>query len=147
MTEIPPPYGATPSCDFASQYKRVLKAAGCRTQVELASFLETERSDISAVRRRKTIPIDWLVTLFEKKRTNPNWIYCGTGAKSLPPAAVGSVMPSVITIPEIRPPEQCSAQDLVNELVRRALRDQDIESVKKELAAVWRPAKKGRPNV
>ena len=145
MPRISSPNGATQPWDFSSQYKRVLKAAGCRTQAELASFLEVERSDISAVTRRKVIPIGWLVTLFEKKHTNPNWIYCGKGAKSLPPADAGSVMPSVISIPKIRPPEECSAQDLVNELVRRALHDQDIDAVKKELAAVWRSVKKNMP--
>ena len=121
MTEDIAPYGAMPSSDFASQYRRICEAAACRTQAELADFLGIRQSGISDAMRRNVIPSDWLITLLEKKRINPNWIRYGNGAKYLAPADSVQAMPHVARVTEVRPPEECSAQELFNELVRRAL--------------------------
>ncbi len=125
MAETPPPCDFTPQSDFASQFRRVFEAAGCATQVELAAFLGIRQSSISDAKRRKGVPSDWLVKLLEKKRINPDWIRCGTGAKHLVPADSGQGRRHVARIVEIRPPQECSAQELVNELVRRALQETD----------------------
>ena len=45
----------------------------------------------------------------------------------------------VATITEIKPPKQCSAQDLVDELVRRALQKKDSSEIADEVASSWRP--------
>ena len=142
MTEDARPYGATPDTSFESQYKRVFEAAECRTQVQLAALLDIQQSSISDAKRRKNIPADWRMKLFEKKRINPEWILCGQGAKYLVPADSGQSLPHVVKVVEIRPPVECSAQDLFNELVRRALQPLDTEAVQKEVAATWTSVKK-----
>lgn len=86
------------------------------------------------------MPSEWLVKLFEKKRINPEWIRLGTGAKYLKTNAK-SELPHVVKIVEVRPPEECSAQDLVNELVRRAMLPLDVGAVQNEVASTWVPAK------
>ena len=83
MTEIPSHYGQEPSTDFEAQYFRVFEAAGCKTQVELASFLEITQSSISDAKKRKSIPPDWLLKLLDKKWINPGWIRSGLGNKTI----------------------------------------------------------------
>ncbi len=63
------------SSAFDAQYQRVLEAAECRTQVELADFLEVRQSSVSDAKRRQSIPAEWRVKLYEKNRINPDWIY------------------------------------------------------------------------
>ena len=139
MTENPALYGAVPPNDFESQYSRVFEVAECRTQLELAAFLDIRQSSISDAKRRKSVPSEWLVKLFEKKRINPEWIRCGTGAKLLVPAEPEQSKPHVVRVTEVRPPQECSSQDLINELVRRALQGTDIEALQKAVADSWLP--------
>ena len=139
MTEITTPYGPAPRSYFESQYNRVLEIAECRTQVELAAVLEVRQSSISDAKRRQFVPPDWLMTLFEKKRTNPEWIRLGIGAKYLDPAETAEAMPHMAKVVEVRPPQECSAQDLFNELVRRALQQPDITAIQKQVADSWLP--------
>ena len=119
MTEDALSYGNPPQLDFESQYKRIFEAAGCRTQVELAAFLNIRQSSVSDAKSRKAVPSDWLMTLFEKKRVNPDWVLTGQGSRYLRPADDDAT--TTIRITEIRPPEQSTAQELVTELVRRSL--------------------------
>ncbi len=140
MTETPAPYGRVPQSDFESQYRRVFEAAECRTQVELATFLEIRQSSISDAKRRKSVPSDWLEKLFEKRRINPEWLRYGTGAKNLVLSGAEQSMPHIVRVTEVRPPHECSAQELFNELVRRALQEPDIKAIQKAVADSWLPA-------
>ncbi|MDL2279172.1 helix-turn-helix domain containing protein [Desulfovibrio sp. OttesenSCG-928-G11] len=142
MTETPYPYGSAPQADFESQYRRVFEAAECRTQVALAELLEIKQSSISDAKRRKSIPSDWRVKLFEKKRVNPEWILYGEGTKYLISADEQQGLPHVVRVTEVRPPQECSAQELFNELVRRAMSEPNIEAIRKDVAASWFPVKK-----
>lgn len=128
--------------DFENALKRVFEAAECRTQVELADFLQVRQSSVSDAKRRKSIPAEWVVKLFNKKRISPDWILYGEGGKHLGPVDAEQCKPHVVRIMETKPPEECSAQDLVNELVRRALQPLDIEETQKQVAATWFPVKK-----
>ena len=65
---------------------RVIEAAGCRTDVELAAFLGTKQSLISDARRRNTVPAEWLIVLLRLKKINPDWILTGQGPRCLEPA-------------------------------------------------------------
>lgn len=101
--------------------KRFFEAAGCRTQVELAEFLGIRQSSISDAKKRKSIPSDWLLTLWRKKSVNPDWILWEQGARSLQSIdCVESDAPTTIYIKEVRPPEECSVEELIVEVVRRA---------------------------
>ena len=142
MTETPYPYGSAPQSDFESQYRRVFAAAGCRTQAELATLLNIRQSSISDAKKRQNIPAEWRVKLFEKKRINPEWILYGEGAKYLIPVDEQQVLPHVVRVTEVRPPQECSAQELFNELVRRAMSEPDIKAIRKDVAACWFSVKK-----
>ena len=124
MTENPAPYGPGPSPDFDSQYARVFQAAECRTQVELADFLEIRQSSISDAKRRKAIPSEWLIKLFDKKRINPEWLRMGIGGKfvqiSLEDEAKAA---TIVHAVKYRPPEDCTTDELFAELVRRVLKN------------------------
>ncbi|MFR8275614.1 MAG: helix-turn-helix domain-containing protein [Desulfovibrio fairfieldensis] len=101
--------------------QRFFEAAGCRTQTDLAKFLDISQSSISDAKRREVIPAEWLLKLLRNRGVNPDWILTGEGVHYLRSAEPGeSAFPAERVI-EIRPPEQCSAQELINELVRRAL--------------------------
>ena len=121
MTEIPAPYGNTSSPDD-TLLARIFEAAECSTQVELAKLLSIKQSSISDAIRRNSIPSDWLVKLFCLKRINPEWVITGLGPKHLAPTS-SEASTHVVHLTRTRPPKDCSTQELINELVRRALRD------------------------
>ena len=56
---------------------------------------------------------------------------------------------SVVRITEVRPPEVCSAQELFNELARRALPESDIEEtlINEDFCFLARKASSGRSEV
>ena len=58
--------------------ERLLQAAECRSQVELADFLGIRQSAISDAKRRGIIPADWLHFLQKTKGIRPEWILSGT---------------------------------------------------------------------
>lgn len=84
MTEIPPVYG-NPT-EAAAQLARIFEATGCRTQLELAAFLDIRQTALSAATRRGKIPADWLITLLCVRGINPAWIMSGIGPKFLAPS-------------------------------------------------------------
>lgn len=99
---------------------RVFEIAGCRTQTELAEFLGISQSAIADAKKRGRIPSDWLLTLWRRKGANPDWILTGQGSKGLQPTdASGIVKAPAIYITEIRPPEECSIEELVTEIIHR----------------------------
>ena len=120
MSENLPAYG-TPETDFEMQWLRLLEAAGCATQGGLAKILDITPVALAAARRRKAVPAEWLLALLRLRGVNPDWILTGLGPE-LPGPAVGPASAMTHSI-ETRPPARCSAQELVNELVRRALAD------------------------
>ncbi len=122
MTETPLPYGTSPQSDFESQYSRILEAAGCRTQVELAAVLDVRQSSIPDAKRRQSVPSDWLMKLFEKKRINPEWIRTGLGGRVVQTTdEAGRELPA-FTVTERRPAEDCTTDELLAEIMRRALK-------------------------
>lgn len=100
--------------------ERFFEAVGCRTQLEVAQFLGIRQSSISDAKKRNALPSDWLLTLLQKKSVNPDWVLYGVGSKFLQPADKEAGT-EVVYVTERRPSEECSAQELVNELVRRAM--------------------------
>ena len=108
---------------WTSRLARVFEAAGCRTQTELAAFLGVRQSSISDAKKRGSIPADWLLTLLWKTWINPIWVLTGQGTRTLQPAenaeSVGEVsVPIVVRCP----PPDCTTDELVQEIVRRAVR-------------------------
>lgn len=103
-----------------SALDRVFQLTGSSTQVDLADLLRIKQSSISDAKKRNAIPAEWLIKLLRLKGVNPEWILTGLGPKKLGPAS-GEPATHVIYLTEFTPPKECSAQDLVNELVRRAL--------------------------
>ena len=93
--------------------QRFFEAVECRTQAELAEFLDAKK--------RKTIPPDWLLTALRKKGIRPDWILTGQGTRMLQSCdGMGMVVPLHVPILEIRPPEECTMEELMVEIFRRA---------------------------
>ena len=69
--------------DFQSAYQRILEATGLRTQSELAAELGIRQSNISDAKRRNSIPVQWLLSLFDKHALNPAWVRTGEGVPYL----------------------------------------------------------------
>lgn len=124
MTEISLPYGELPQTDFESQYRRVLQAAQCRTQAELAAVLDIRQAFISDARKRRAVPSDRLITLLEKKDINPEWIRAGTGNKVLQASdKTDNDAPVFFTALKRRPLQECTIDELLTEIVRCALKN------------------------
>ena len=122
MTEVPAPYGRAALCD-PSALSRVFEAAGCRTQSELAEFLGVRQSSISDAKKRGSVPADWLLTLLCKKWINPTWVLTGQGARMLQPSEHITSVPEKSAPIVVRcPPHDCTTDELVQEVVRRAVR-------------------------
>ena len=104
---------------FDKQLERIHHAAGTRTQSQLAAFLGIRQSSVADAKKRQSIPAEWLLQLLRQKGVNPDWILSGQGSRLLAPTDVSNTLP--VYIKEVRPPEACTAQELVTELVRRSL--------------------------
>jgi hypothetical protein len=65
------------SIGFGDAMERIKKVTGCRTQVQLAEYLDIRQSSISDAKRRCSIPSAWLLRLMFKTNTNPLWILHG----------------------------------------------------------------------
>lgn len=102
--------------------ERVFGITGCHTQNELAELLGIKQSSISDAKKRNAIPAEWLIKLLRLKNINPEWVLSGIEPKYLGPASGEDPPPEIVYVKEIRPPSNCPAQELVNELVRRAMR-------------------------
>jgi Bacteriophage CI repressor helix-turn-helix domain. len=102
---------------------RIFLVSGCRTQSDLARMLGIRQSSISDAKRRKSIPPEWLLKLLRLTNVHPDWILTGSGPRYMLPSETEAPAKEAHTvrIVETRPPEGCSSQDLINELVRRAL--------------------------
>lgn len=109
----------------AAALERIRAVTGCRTQTGLADFLGISQSSVSDAQRRGIIPVQWLLKLLRGQGINPDWVLTGEGARCLRPDEADGSPLRVVRVPEIRPPEHCSAQELVNELVRRALAEKE----------------------
>ncbi len=121
MSDTPFPKSSVEN--FDAQYQRILEAAESRTQVELASFLEIRQSSISDAKRRQSIPCEWLIKLFEKKRINPDWIRTGMAGKTLQTVEGEAIQSSAtIRVIEHRPAKNCTTDVLLAELARRILK-------------------------
>ena len=127
---------------FDQQMERIQQMTGTRTQLELANLLGIRQSSVSDAKRRGIIPVRWLDTLRRLKSVNPDWILYGVGSQYLAPADVEQLLPHVVKITEIKPPKECSALDLFRELVKRALKEDDLEAIGQEVAATWLPVEK-----
>lgn len=124
---------------FNEQMERIRQMTGTRTQIQLADLLGIRQSSVSDAKRRGIIPIRWLDTLRRLKNINPDWVFYGVGAQYLAPADVEQLLPHMAKITEIKPLEGCSALDLFRELVKRALKEDDLGAIGKEVAATWLP--------
>lgn len=96
--------------------KRFFEASGCRTQMELAEFLDIQQSTVSDAKKRGAIPAEWLVKLLHAKHINPDWILTGEGTRYLVPADKKPLV-------EKETLDEYPCQSLVNELVERAIGD------------------------
>lgn len=104
--------------------QRVYEAVGCRTQVELAQFLGIRQSSISDAKRRKAIPADWLLKILREKGISPDWILTGEGPRTMQAAGYATAEPSWPAYTTgIRSLKECSTEELLTEIVRRALKN------------------------
>lgn len=109
-----------PIPEFAEAMSRIQHVTGCRTQSELAKFLGSRQSSIADAKKRGAILVEWLVKLLRLRAINADWILTGDGARQLKPSSCDypeTVTPSPVYIKEIRPPQECSTEDLVVEIV------------------------------
>lgn len=96
--------------------KRFFEAAGCRTQMELAQFLDIQQSTVSDAKKRGAVPAEWLVKLLHARHINPDWVLTGEGSRYLVPADKEPIV-------EKEHLDDYPCQSLVTELVERALED------------------------
>lgn len=114
-----------PDVSFEAQFMRVFEAAECKTQAALADVFEIKQSSVSDAKRRKSIPAEWLLKLFNKKCINPEWIRTGQGGKVL--QAVDEIeRKKIVAIKEItyRPAKECTTDELLAEIIRRVLKEE-----------------------
>ena len=75
---------------FDEQMERLFHSTKARTQAELAAVLGITQPSLSDAKKRKAIPADWLVTLMQTMRVNPEWIITGMGEAYLDIARAGN---------------------------------------------------------
>ncbi|WP_083522031.1 helix-turn-helix domain-containing protein [Desulfovibrio fairfieldensis] len=99
---------------------RVFEAAGCRTQVELADFLGIKQSSIALAKKKGRVPAEWLLTLWRKRRVNPDWVLKGLEAKFLQPTDCAEcVQLKHVCVKQVLSPYEYSFEELMAEIVSR----------------------------
>jgi hypothetical protein len=121
MVEPSTPHGDTPQSEFVLRYDRILAATGCRTHSDLARMLGIKQAAVSDVKRRKSIPAEWLLNLFEKMGINPEWIRSGSGGCFLRIAnqACGKTPTAATPTSQL---DGCTTEELLAEIARRMLK-------------------------
>ncbi|MDR1489182.1 MAG: helix-turn-helix domain containing protein [Desulfovibrio sp.] len=110
----------TPHDDAELRFSRVLEAAGCQTQTELAAFFDIRQSSVADAKKRGSVPPDWLVKLVLYKLIHPHWVLTGEGPRMLQPVdAMAMPLPKLVY--RVKPPEDCTVEELVTEVIRRSL--------------------------
>ena len=66
-------------------YRRLLEVTGSESQSDLCEHLGIRQSSISDAKKRKSIPAEWLWTIWKRKMINPDWILDGHSPKFLWP--------------------------------------------------------------
>ncbi|MFQ8887369.1 MAG: DNA-binding protein [Bilophila wadsworthia] len=94
-------------------------AVECRTQAELAEFLGIKQSSISDAKKEKRF-LQIGFSLRCGKGIRPDWILTGQGAYAAILRWDGNGCPPACTHFEIRPPEECTMEELMVEIFRRA---------------------------
>ena len=64
---------------FDAVYARMLFAAGVRTQTELADILGIRQASISDAKKRKSIPSQWCMRLYDARGVRVDWQRHGVG--------------------------------------------------------------------
>ncbi|WP_446425070.1 helix-turn-helix domain-containing protein, partial [Mailhella sp.] len=64
---------------FEAVYARMLFAAGVRTQTELADILGIRQASISDAKKRKSIPSQWCMRLYDARGVRVDWQRHGVG--------------------------------------------------------------------
>lgn len=62
---------------YEAALTRIKEATKCKTQTQLAEFLDVRQSSISDSKRRASIPSDWLIKIWRKTTLSPDWILYG----------------------------------------------------------------------
>lgn len=65
---------------FDEVYDRIKFATNARTQVELAEMLEIRQSSISDAKRRRSIPSEWYIKLYDKFGLSLDWLRWRSGS-------------------------------------------------------------------
>lgn len=98
--------------------ERVFEVTNCRTQIELADMLGIKQSSISDA-KKKCHSSGMACQIVATKGGKPPVDIDGLGPEKLGPSD-DQAATQIVYLTQTKPPEECSAQDLVNELVRRA---------------------------
>lgn len=64
---------------FDEVYERIKEAIDVKTQMELANALDIKQSSISDAKKRRAIPSEWLIKLYDRESLNPDWLRWGVG--------------------------------------------------------------------
>lgn len=67
---------------FDQFFKRVVKATGLKSQLELAKILGVHRSAITQAKKRNVVPEMWILKLGKIFDLEPDWLKTGKGIKS-----------------------------------------------------------------
>ena len=120
MTEDLSPYVQESRIDFESQWRRLLDAAGCRTQAELAAFLEITQPSVAQSKHRRSIPVDWLMKLMSKKNIHPDQILgsTGVGKGRMKNGKKRKISPAA-PVSQPNRARDCTTDELLAELARR----------------------------
>lgn len=105
---------------ISARFRRFLESSSCNTPEELIVFLGISYAAFSDAQRRCEIPLEWLLTLLQKRNVNPFWVITGEGARFLYPMKEDTNYTLPLVITEYRPPEECSIEELAREIIYKS---------------------------
>ncbi|WP_268870069.1 LexA family transcriptional regulator [Desulfovibrio sp. X2] len=90
------PYGAQGDANFEERLKRLMHALEVDNASELAKALGIKHQAVSAARKRRQVPLNWLMHVSEARCVSLDWLLFGQGEMRLPGEEPLAAPPTII---------------------------------------------------
>ncbi len=72
---------SSPAGGFEAFFERAAKAAGLRSQADLAAFLGVHRSAVTQAKKKDAVPKAWVLTVSRRARVDADWLEFGQASR------------------------------------------------------------------
>lgn len=91
------PYGEMGDDLFEERFQRLMQAVKANSAAELAKTLGIKHQAVSAARKRRQVPLNWMLLVSEGRGVSLDWLFYGQGEMRLPDEK-GPPPPTIVSL-------------------------------------------------